>query len=158
MPPPPKVPPRRERWGWDRTEMAPRHFVPSNHGLHYLPAFIAMFAFSHATHHAIFGFCEFLTPEKQALLRIFRLHFPPVSARVWSLPLLVTRGYRQLQSKSCRKLLYCNNLRRSYKLQKIYGIHVHVNTHEFFHELTHEFFCLPFFSFSHHRMHVVFFL
>ena len=37
--------PRRERLGWDRTEMGSRGFAPSNHGLHYLPAFIAMFAF-----------------------------------------------------------------------------------------------------------------
>ena len=38
MPPPPKVPPRRERWGWDRTETALRHFLPSNRRLLYFTA------------------------------------------------------------------------------------------------------------------------
>jgi len=45
--------------------MVVRHFVVSNGGLHYLPAFIAIFVFSHALPHAIVRFspmfdCRFM--------------------------------------------------------------------------------------------------
>jgi len=70
MPPPLKVPPRRERLGWVCTETGSRGFAPSNHGLHYLPAFMAMFAFSHASFHAKLRFSAVLTLGKPVSERI----------------------------------------------------------------------------------------
>jgi len=86
MPPAPEVPPRRERWGRDRTEMGSRweqggvvtwarrgrdgidmgvrHFLPRNHGLRYLPALIAVFVFSHAVSHAVLQKCIILMHKK----------------------------------------------------------------------------------------------
>jgi len=48
----------------DGIEMGARRFAPSNHGLHYLPTFMAMFAFSHASFHAKLRFSAVFTLEK----------------------------------------------------------------------------------------------
>ena len=130
MPPPPKVPPRRERCGWVRTEMGSRHFYPGNHGLRYLPAFMAMFAFSHATLHANLRFSALLTLEKPVSERICRHAFPPGGARFsWSYN-NVTRCYRKSYVVSCYVIPTYVDVT---KLQEFYNIHTHVNVFMNFH-------------------------
>ena len=145
MPPPSKVPPRRERWGWDRTEMGSRRFAPSNHGLHSLPAFIAMFDFSHVFLHAKLRFSALLTLEKPVSERMYAHAFPPGEGEILVRLQEVTMGYNKSYIASC---FIITTYAEVTKLQEIHNIHVHVNTHEF---------SSPIFSFSHHRIYVVFF-